>query len=159
MTDGHAAHYEHGYDDGEAWPREVDVRRSPPAPPPRPGAWEASGEGDEHHVWPDAPAATASAVSDRGGAGVTASACVRTPVFSKASICIDAQLFCVSSNVVLASLCFQGSRGPSLSCLGCAPVCCVICSSGVCACARSLLLRLCHGFPLLQLLRLLCRCC
>ena len=54
------------------------------------GGVVASGEDVEQHAWPDAAAATASAASDRGGAGVTASACVRTPVFSKASMCIDA---------------------------------------------------------------------
>ena len=90
MTDGHAAHYEQPYDDAEAWSHELDVRPRPPAPPPRPVSWQASGEDVEQHAWPDAAAATASAASDRGGAGVTASACVRTPVFSKASICIDA---------------------------------------------------------------------
>ena len=83
MTDAHAAPCEDPYRDGEAW-------RHPPVPPPRPGAWPASGEVVEQHTWPDAGAATASAAPDRGGAGVTASACVRTPVFSKASICIDA---------------------------------------------------------------------
>jgi hypothetical protein len=83
MTDAHAAPCEDPYRDGEAW-------RHPPVPPPRPGAWPASGEVVEQHTWPEAGAATASAASDRGGAGVTASACVRTPVFSKASMCIDA---------------------------------------------------------------------
>ena len=50
----------------------------------------ASGEDGEQHAVPDAAAATASVASDRGGAGATASACLRTLVFSKASICIDA---------------------------------------------------------------------